>query len=184
MIVRGRIEYLTYPEAIVIPVRAVQVGGPLGAYLTEQHFDVPMTYEHLREIGAEIGHGGVVVFDDTVDMAEQARYAFEFCRRKKESGEGKGLLTLVHKTNVLTFASADLGNGTAGEQSVILAVSRVGIVLTIATMAFADRVGRRRIAVGAASAAVLFTLASALAPGLVVLAALQTVSRNLAIAGI
>jgi len=61
------------------PVRAVQVGGPLGAYLTPAHFDVPMTYEALREIGADIGHGGVVVFDDTVDMAEQARYAFEFC---------------------------------------------------------------------------------------------------------
>ncbi len=61
------------------PVRAVQVGGPLGAYLSPKHFDVPMTYEALREVGAEIGHGGVVVFDDTVDMAEQARYAFEFC---------------------------------------------------------------------------------------------------------
>ncbi len=61
------------------PVRAVQVGGPLGAYLTPKHFDTPMTYEALREVGAEIGHGGVVVFDDTVDMAEQARYAFEFC---------------------------------------------------------------------------------------------------------
>jgi formate dehydrogenase iron-sulfur subunit len=61
------------------PVRAVQVGGPLGAYLTPKHFDVPMTYEALREVGAEVGHGGMVVFDDTVDMAEQARYAFEFC---------------------------------------------------------------------------------------------------------
>jgi formate dehydrogenase iron-sulfur subunit len=61
------------------PVRAVQVGGPLGAYLTPRHFDLPMTYEALREVGAEIGHGGVVVFDDTVDMAEQARYAFAFC---------------------------------------------------------------------------------------------------------
>ena len=61
------------------PVKAVQVGGPLGAYLTPEQFDVPMTYEHLREIGAEIGHGGVVVFDDTVDMAQQARYAFAFC---------------------------------------------------------------------------------------------------------
>jgi formate dehydrogenase iron-sulfur subunit len=61
------------------PVKAVQVGGPLGAYLTPRHFDTPMTYEALREIDAEIGHGGVVVFDDTVDMAEQARYAFEFC---------------------------------------------------------------------------------------------------------
>jgi formate dehydrogenase iron-sulfur subunit len=61
------------------PVRAVQVGGPLGAYLTPRHFEVPMTYEALREVGADIGHGGVVVFDDSVDMAEQARYAFEFC---------------------------------------------------------------------------------------------------------
>ena len=61
------------------PVRAVQVGGPLGAYLTPEHYDTPMTYEALRAVGAEIGHGGVVVFDDTVDMAEQARYAFEFC---------------------------------------------------------------------------------------------------------
>jgi len=61
------------------PVRAVQVGGPLGAYLTPRHFDLPMTYEALREVGAEVGHGGVVVFDDSVDMAEQARYAFEFC---------------------------------------------------------------------------------------------------------
>jgi formate dehydrogenase iron-sulfur subunit len=60
-------------------VRAVQVGGPLGAYLSPRHFDIPMTYEALREVGAEVGHGGVVVFDDTVDMAEQARYAFEFC---------------------------------------------------------------------------------------------------------
>ena len=61
------------------PVKAVQVGGPLGAYLTPEHFDTPMTYEALREIGADVGHGGVVVFDDSVDMAEQARYAFEFC---------------------------------------------------------------------------------------------------------
>jgi len=61
------------------PVRAVQVGGPLGAYLTPEHFDTPMTYEALRDVGADIGHGGVVVFDDSVDMAEQARYAFEFC---------------------------------------------------------------------------------------------------------
>ncbi len=61
------------------PVRAVQVGGPLGAYLTPRHFDVPMTYEALHELGASVGHGGVVVFDDSVDMAVQARYAFEFC---------------------------------------------------------------------------------------------------------
>ncbi|WP_425827580.1 formate dehydrogenase beta subunit [Streptomyces fractus] len=61
------------------PVRAVQVGGPLGAYLPEARFDLPMDYEALAEAGAMLGHGGVVVFDDTVDMAAQARFAMEFC---------------------------------------------------------------------------------------------------------
>ena len=61
------------------PFAAVQVGGPLGAYLFERHLDTPLTYEHMSKIGAGIGHGGLVVFDDTVDMVEQARYAFAFC---------------------------------------------------------------------------------------------------------
>ena len=61
------------------PIRAVQVGGPLGAYIPEQHFDTPMDYEKFAEVGAMIGHGGIVVFDDTVDMAAQARFAMEFC---------------------------------------------------------------------------------------------------------
>ncbi len=61
------------------PVRAVQVGGPLGAYLTESQLDTPLDYEAFMEIGAMIGHGGVVVFDDTVNMAQQARFAMEFC---------------------------------------------------------------------------------------------------------
>lgn len=61
------------------PVRAVQVGGPLGAYLPTSKFDVPMGYEEYAAADALIGHGGVVVFDDTVDMAEQARFAMEFC---------------------------------------------------------------------------------------------------------
>jgi len=61
------------------PLRTVQIGGPLGAYLTEDELDTPLTYEHLMEIGAGIGHGGLVVFDDTVNMREQAEYAFEFC---------------------------------------------------------------------------------------------------------
>ncbi|MGY0216908.1 formate dehydrogenase beta subunit [Endozoicomonadaceae bacterium StTr2] len=61
------------------PIRAVQVGGPLGSYLTEAEFDTPMTYEEFTEIGAVLGHGGIVVFDDTVDMAQQARFAMEFC---------------------------------------------------------------------------------------------------------
>ena len=61
------------------PVRAVQVGGPLGAYLATSQFSVPMDYEAFSEIGAMVGHGGIVVFDDTVDMARQARFAMEFC---------------------------------------------------------------------------------------------------------
>jgi formate dehydrogenase iron-sulfur subunit len=61
------------------PIRAVQIGGPLGAYLPESQFDTPLEYEALATIGAMLGHGGVVAFDDTVDMLEMARYAMEFC---------------------------------------------------------------------------------------------------------
>lgn len=61
------------------PVRAVQVGGPLGAYLTAEQLKLPADYEALAAIGAMLGHGGLVVFDDTVDMAEQARFAMAFC---------------------------------------------------------------------------------------------------------
>lgn len=61
------------------PVRAVQVGGPLGPYVTPAQLDVPLDYEAFAAAGGMIGHGGIVVFDDTVDMAEMARYAMEFC---------------------------------------------------------------------------------------------------------
>ncbi|WP_205341413.1 formate dehydrogenase beta subunit [Denitrificimonas caeni] len=61
------------------PMRAVQVGGPLMAYMPEEQWDTPMDYEAFAKLGAGIGHGGVVVFDDTVDMGEQARFAMEFC---------------------------------------------------------------------------------------------------------
>ncbi len=61
------------------PIRAVQVGGPLGAYLPESQFDTPLDYEAFTKIWAVLGHGGIVAFDDTVDMAKMARYAFEFC---------------------------------------------------------------------------------------------------------
>jgi len=61
------------------PVRAVQVGGPLGAYVPASQFDLPLDYEEYAKNGAMIGHGGIVVFDDTVDMAHMARYAMEFC---------------------------------------------------------------------------------------------------------
>ncbi len=61
------------------PVRAVQVGGPLGAYFPPALFDTPFDYEAFAARDGLIGHGGVVVFDDTVDMAKQARFAMEFC---------------------------------------------------------------------------------------------------------
>ena len=61
------------------PVRAIQLGGPLGAYLTADAMDVSMDYESVAAAGGMLGHGGIVVFDDTVDMAQQARFAMEFC---------------------------------------------------------------------------------------------------------
>ena len=61
------------------PVRAIQMGGPLGAFLPESQWDTPLDYESFAEIKAMIGHGGIVVFDDTADMAAQARFAMEFC---------------------------------------------------------------------------------------------------------
>jgi formate dehydrogenase iron-sulfur subunit len=61
------------------PLRTAQVGGPLGAYLPADGFDLPMDYEAFAAADALVGHGGIVVFDDTVDMAAQARFAMEFC---------------------------------------------------------------------------------------------------------
>ncbi|MGH6820939.1 MAG: NADH-ubiquinone oxidoreductase-F iron-sulfur binding region domain-containing protein, partial [Methylocella sp.] len=61
------------------PLRAVQVGGPLGAYLPASQLDLAMDYESFADAGAMVGHGGLVVFDETVDMASQARFAMEFC---------------------------------------------------------------------------------------------------------
>jgi len=61
------------------PARAIQVGGPLGSYVPASQFDLPMDYETFAANGAMVGHGGIVVFDDTVDMALQARFAMEFC---------------------------------------------------------------------------------------------------------
>ncbi|MCK9510972.1 MAG: NADH-quinone oxidoreductase subunit NuoF [Pigmentiphaga sp.] len=61
------------------PLRAVQVGGPLGAYLPESQWDIPLDYEAYAGVSAMVGHGGIVAFDDTVDLAHMARYAMEFC---------------------------------------------------------------------------------------------------------
>jgi formate dehydrogenase iron-sulfur subunit len=60
-------------------MHSIQVGGPLGAYLTPKQWDTPLEYESFAAIGAVLGHGGIVVFDDTVDLAEQASFSMEFC---------------------------------------------------------------------------------------------------------
>jgi formate dehydrogenase iron-sulfur subunit len=61
------------------PIRAVQVGGPLGAYWPESLLDTPLDYEAFAANGGMLGHGGAIIFDDSVDLAKQARFAFEFC---------------------------------------------------------------------------------------------------------
>src|SRR5580658_8341225 len=64
------------------PVRAVQIGGPLGAYFPAALLDTPLDYESMAAAKGMLGHGGIVVFDDTVDMARQARFAFQFCAKE------------------------------------------------------------------------------------------------------
>jgi len=61
------------------PIKAVQVGGPLGAYLPESKWDLPLDYEAYAAAGGSVGHGGIVVHDDTADLSKLARYAMEFC---------------------------------------------------------------------------------------------------------
>jgi len=61
------------------PMRAIQCGGPLGTYLSEKQWDTALDYEAFAAIEGMLGHGGVVVFDDTVNLGEQARFAMEFC---------------------------------------------------------------------------------------------------------
>jgi len=60
-------------------IRAIQIGGPLGAYVPASSMDLALDYETMQAAGGILGHGGVVVFDDTVDMARMARFAMEFC---------------------------------------------------------------------------------------------------------
>ena len=87
-------------------------------------------------------------------------------------------------TQVLTFASADLGNGSSGQQADVFAVVRLGVVVTVVVTALADKVGRRRIAVWSFAAAAVLTIASAAVPTLAALTVLQLLARNLAIAGL
>ncbi|MHB1140073.1 MAG: MFS transporter, partial [Microthrixaceae bacterium] len=87
-------------------------------------------------------------------------------------------------TQVLTFVAADLGDGSRSQQTTLLAVVRVGVVVTIVVMVLADRVGRRRMGIAAFVGSAVLTLVTALAPSWWAVGALQFVSRNLAIAGL
>jgi predicted MFS family arabinose efflux permease len=87
-------------------------------------------------------------------------------------------------TQVLTFADADIGNGSSGQQATVFAVVRIGVVVTMVAMVLADKVGRRRVALWSFGLAAALTVATAAAPNLVVLTGLQLLSRNLAIAGL
>jgi formate dehydrogenase iron-sulfur subunit len=76
---RELIEDLGGSTASGRPLRTVQVGGPLGAYFPDSMLDLAIDYEAIAAAGGLLGHGGVVVFDDTADLAKMARYAMEFC---------------------------------------------------------------------------------------------------------
>jgi formate dehydrogenase iron-sulfur subunit len=77
--IRDLIETFGGGTATGRPFRAAQIGGPLGAYVSDAMLDLPMDYEALAAAQSMVGHGGIVVFDDNVDMANMARFAFEFC---------------------------------------------------------------------------------------------------------
>jgi len=99
------------------PIRAVQVGGPLGAYLPESQFDLPLDYETFANAKAMVGHGGIVVFDDTVDMAAQARYAMEFCA---EESCGKCTPCRIGSTRGVEVIDRLLAGGNGGGQEALL----------------------------------------------------------------
>jgi len=99
------------------PARAAQLGGPLGAYVPASGFDVAMDYEAVAQAGAMLGHGGIVVFDDTVDMARMARLAMEFCALEScgkctpcRIGSTRGVETLDR-----IIAGRDQGSGVAAD---------------------------------------------------------------------
>ena len=100
------------------PVGAVQVGGPLGAYHAGDDLDVPMDYEALAAAGGMVGHGGVVVFDDTVDLVAQARFAMEFC-----SAESCGKCTpcrIGSTRGVEVIDAIRAGNGAGRQANLVL----------------------------------------------------------------
>jgi formate dehydrogenase iron-sulfur subunit len=99
------------------PIRAVQVGGPLGAYFPPALFDTPFDYEAFAARDGLIGHGGVVAFDDTVDMARQARFAMEFCAAESC---GKCTPCRIGSTRGVETIDKIIANDRAGESRELL----------------------------------------------------------------
>ncbi len=89
-------------------IQAVQIGGPLGTYLPVNLFNTALTFEALHELNGSLGHGGVIVFDETTDMILQAKFAMEFCQKEScgkctpcriGSGIGMSLIDKLNKRN-------------------------------------------------------------------------------------
>ncbi len=99
------------------PIRAVQVGGPLGAYMPESQFDTPLDYEAFAAIGAVLGHGGIVVHDDTTNLADMARYAMEFC---VEESCGKCTPCRIGSTRGVEVIDRIVGNIDKDKNTVLL----------------------------------------------------------------
>jgi formate dehydrogenase iron-sulfur subunit len=93
------------------PIKAVQVGGPLGTYLPESQWDIPLDYEAYAAIGAVVGHGGLVVHDDTADLSQLARYAMEFCAIESC---GKCTPCRIGSTRGVEVIDRIVGNASAG----------------------------------------------------------------------
>ncbi|PHS28192.1 MAG: formate dehydrogenase [Robiginitomaculum sp.] len=92
-----------------LPIKAVQIGGPLGAYLPPSLFDTPLTYEAFAALGAGLGHGGIVVFNENTDMRAQARYAFEFCAHESCGKCTPCRIGAVRGAELLASDTPDLG---------------------------------------------------------------------------
>ena len=103
------------------PVKAIQVGGPLGRYVPESKWDVPLDYESYAAFGAGIGHGGIVVHDDAADLAMLARYAMEFCA--KESC-GKCTPCRIGSTRGVELIDRIRSESRAGEKSAQVSLLR------------------------------------------------------------
>jgi formate dehydrogenase iron-sulfur subunit len=99
------------------PVKAIQVGGPLGSYVPESQWDLPLDYEAYAAVGAVLGHGGVVVHDDTADMAKLARYAMAFCAVESC---GKCTPCRIGSTRGVEVIDRIVGGGNRVQQVVLL----------------------------------------------------------------